>query len=158
MVSQKVKRICSEYPFADDKPSLNEEEGDVSRAPMDEKQSYMSLYENYVKKTSHSPWPSFLEKSFSSSQVKSLVVASDFLPSYSLSTQSLHRYTALLACAILFIQSVVISCPTFHQLITWGKCKNLHVGVPGYRPLRVISTHFSSARNRFCNHFPSKHI
>ena len=30
--------------------------------------------------------------------------------------------------------------------------------VPGYRPPKVISTHSSSARNRFCNHFPSKHI
>ena len=24
----------------------------------------------------------------------------------------------------------------------WGHCRNLHVGVPGYRPPKVISTHF----------------
>ena len=27
-------------------------------------------------------------------------------------------------------------------LYRWGQCRNLHVGVPGYRPPKVISTHF----------------
>ena len=39
-----------------------------------------------------------------------------------------------------------------------GQCRNLHFGVPGYRPPKVISTHFLSARNPFCNYFSSKHI
>ena len=29
-----------------------------------------------------------------------------------------------------------------HLIYYWGKCRNLHVGVPGYGPPKVISTHF----------------
>ena len=39
-----------------------------------------------------------------------------------------------------------------------GQCRNLHVGVPGCRPPKGDLDSFLSARNRFCNHFPSKHI
>ena len=42
-------------------------------------------------------------------------------------------------------------------IVKMGTMQNLNVGVPRYRPPKVISAHFSSARNRFSSQFPSKH-
>ena len=37
--------------------------------------------------------------------------------------------------------------PELHLIVDRRQCRSPHVGVPGYRPPKVISTRFSSARN-----------
>ena len=60
------------------------------------------------------------------------------------------RLDMLLATADRFLYAITLTTGEFRNR---GQCRNLHVGAPGYRPPKVISTHFLSARNRFCNHF-----